>query len=287
MSTVDSIDARARFARRMQQEAGIRTPGLIDGLAAVPREEFVGPGPWKIMRPATISKGYEITPDGDPVHIYDNVLVALDAERTLNNGEPLALLRFLDLLSLAAGDRFLHIGCGVAYYTAIAAVAVGPGGHVTGIEIDASLAERAKRNVAARNNIEIVCSDGSAGISESFDAIFVNAGCTEILPGWLDQLAIGGRLLLPLTVAWPTMPGIGGGFMLLTTRVAEDEYKARFVSPVGIFHCTGGRKDEGNVLLQKSLASGNQWGVRRLRRDEHIETADCWLHRSRGCLSLT
>jgi len=83
------------------------------------------------------------------------------------------------------------------------------------------------------------------------------------------------------------MPGIGGGFMLLTTRVAEDEYKARFVSPVGIFHCTGGRKDEGNVLLQKSLASGNQWGVRRLRRDEHIETADCWLHRSRGCLSLT
>jgi len=165
MSTVDSIDARARFARRMQQEAGIRTPGLIDGLAAVPREEFVGPGPWKIMRPATISKGYEITPDGDPVHIYDNVLVALDAERTLNNGEPLALLRFLDLLSLAAGDRFLHIGCGVAYYTAIAAVAVGPGGHVTGIEIDASLAERAKRNVAARNNIEIVCSDGSARIS--------------------------------------------------------------------------------------------------------------------------
>lgn len=92
MNATDSADARADFARRMQQEAGIRTPGLVSGLAAVPREQFVGPGPWKIMRAATISKGYEITPDGDLKHIYDNVLVALDAERTLNNGEPLTLL---------------------------------------------------------------------------------------------------------------------------------------------------------------------------------------------------
>jgi protein-L-isoaspartate(D-aspartate) O-methyltransferase len=42
----------------------------------------------------------------------------------------------LDSLDLSPGDRFLHIGCGVGYYTAIAAEAVGPNGSVAGIEID-------------------------------------------------------------------------------------------------------------------------------------------------------
>jgi protein-L-isoaspartate(D-aspartate) O-methyltransferase len=50
-------------------------------------------------------------------------------------------------MSTAPGDRFLHIGCGVGYYTAIAARAVLPGGSVVGVEIDPQLAERAKLNL--------------------------------------------------------------------------------------------------------------------------------------------
>ena len=286
MTAMDSADVRARFAQRIQQEAWIKTPGLIHGLATVPREEFVGPGPWKIMRPTALAKGYELTPDSDPKHIYDTVLVALDAERTLNNGEPSALLRFLDALSLAAGDRFLHVGCGVGYYTAIAAVAVTPGGRVTGIEVDVGLAKRAEQNLRTYTNVVVVCGDGGVEVAEPFDAIFVNAGCTEIQRKWLDQLAPGGRLLVPLTVALPTMPGIGGGFTLRVTRTG-DEYQARLTSPVGIFHCVGSRTDEGNALLQKALAKGNQYSVRRLRRDEHAQSGDCWLHAAEFCLSLS
>ena len=116
--------ARVSFAQRIQERGVIKSASLIRGLATVPREHFVGPGPWKIIRPADIAKGYQLTPDDNPSHLYDNVLVALDAERLLNNGEPLSLLLFLDSLDLAPGDRFLHIGCGVGYYTAIAAEAL-------------------------------------------------------------------------------------------------------------------------------------------------------------------
>ena len=56
MTAMDSADVRARFAQRIQQEAWIKAPGLFHGLATVPREEFVGPGPWKIMRPTALAK---------------------------------------------------------------------------------------------------------------------------------------------------------------------------------------------------------------------------------------
>ena len=100
----------------------------------------MGAGPWQILRLAELGRGYEWTPRRRPAPLYDNVLVALDAGRGLNNGEPAGLLRWLDALALAPGERMLHIGCGVGYYTAIAAAAV-PGGSVVGIELDPRLAE--------------------------------------------------------------------------------------------------------------------------------------------------
>src|SRR5580658_9805999 len=147
MAVEDLQQARARFAHQIQQKGHIKSVGLIEGLATVPRENFVGPGPWKIVRAAEMAKGYQLTPDDNPRHLYDNVLVALDERRRLNNGEPLGLLLFLDSLALSTGDRLLHIGCGVGYYTAIAAHAVGSRGSVVAVEIDLALAKRAERNL--------------------------------------------------------------------------------------------------------------------------------------------
>ena len=124
------------------------------------REDFLGPGPWQILRLSELGRGYEQTPDDDPRHLYDNVLVALDAGRNLNNGEPAALLRWLDELALAPGERVLHVGCGVGYYTAIAAAAV-PAGSVVGVELDPRLAELARRNLARTPNATVVSGDGS------------------------------------------------------------------------------------------------------------------------------
>jgi protein-L-isoaspartate(D-aspartate) O-methyltransferase len=276
--------ARTQFAAQIQRQAHIRSAALIEGLATVPREDFMGPGPWKIMRAAEIAKGYQLTPDSSPRHLYDNVLVALDERRRLNNGEPLALLLFLDSLALSAGDRFLHIGCGVGYYTAIAAHAVGAQGAVVAVEIDSVLARRAHLNLRPYPTVKVIADNGALGHFGSFDAIFVNAGCTRPQAQWLDQLAIGGRLLVPLTVGLPAMPGIGAGSMLLVTR-DESGYRAKFTAPVGIFNCEGGRSVDEETLLAKAFAGGHQAAVCRLRRDAHESGSNCWLHTPDFCLA--
>jgi protein-L-isoaspartate(D-aspartate) O-methyltransferase len=283
MAVEDLQQARARFAHQIQQKGHIKSVGLIEGLATVPRENFVGPGPWKIVRAAEMAKGYQLTPDDNPRHLYDNVLVALDERRRLNNGEPLSLLAFLDSLTLSARERFLHVGCGVGYYTAIAAHAVGQHGSVVGVEIDSALAARAKQNLRLYANVSVVANNGALEHLGAFDAIFVNAGCTRPQSIWLDQLAVGGRLLIPLTVTIPSMPGIGAGSMFLVTREATG-YSARFTSPVGIFHCEGARSIEEEALLANALAGGNQHSVHRLRRDAHEFGPNCWLHACDFCL---
>src|SRR5437016_7547605 len=148
--------ARADFAENLRQVAGLRSAALVRAFGTVRREDFLGPGPWKILVPSNLL-AYRDTPDGDPRHLYANVLVALDASRLLNNGEPAALARWLDTLDLAPGERLLHVGCGVGYYTAIGAEAVSRDGSVLGVEIDPELAERARRNLAPYANVAVVC----------------------------------------------------------------------------------------------------------------------------------
>jgi protein-L-isoaspartate(D-aspartate) O-methyltransferase len=279
----DLQQVRLSFARQIQRLGNIRSSGLIDGLATVPREEFMGPGPWKIMHAAEIAQGYRLTPDDDPRHLYENVLVALDERRRLNNGEPLGLLLFLDTLTLSAGERFLHIGCGVGYYTAVARHALGSQGAVVAVELDRALAARAERHLQPYANVRVVAGDGTREHFGAFDAIFVNAGCTRAEPLWLDQLTVGGRLLVPLTVGLPGMPGIGAGWMLLVTRL-EAGYAARFTSPVGIFHCEGARSADGETALSQALSRGNRASVGRLRRDVHEPGPNCWLHSREVCL---
>ena len=277
-------EARAAYAEKIGALAGVRSPALRRALARVPREDFLGPGPWKLMFLAQLGEGYVDTPDADPCRLYDNVLVAIDPERRLNNGEPAALLRWLDRLELAPGERFLHVGCGVGYYTAIAAEALRPGGLAVGVEIDPALAARARRNTSAIPGIEIRSGDGSSPrAGESFDAIYVNAGATDVLPAWLDLLREGGRLLLPLTVSVPNMSG-GVGRMLLV-RHAGDGYTAEFQGMVGILHCAGARSDAGEARLRARLTPTGLEGVRALRRDPHAEGPGCWLHGEGFCLS--
>jgi protein-L-isoaspartate(D-aspartate) O-methyltransferase len=275
--------ARREYAEKIAARAGLRSPRLREALARVPREAFLGPGPWQILRVAEAARGYQRTPDADPRHLYDDVLVAVDARRQLNNGEPSTLLRWLDALEPAPGERVLHVGCGVGYYTALAADAVAPG-EVVGVEIDAGLAARARENLAGWSNVRVEAGDASALGAGAFDAILVNAGATEPLPAWLDALRPGGRLLVPLTVDLPTA-GLGAGHVLRVVRRAGG-LAARFVSPVGVFHCAGARSAAGARRLRDAYQRGGEARVRSLRRDAHPEDTRCWLHTERFCLSF-
>jgi protein-L-isoaspartate(D-aspartate) O-methyltransferase len=94
VTCTDVATVRRDFANRIARLAHVRSSDLVEALANVPREAFVGPGPWKVMRPPFMGE-YVETPDADPAHLYDTVVVALDASRYLNNGEPSGLAAWM------------------------------------------------------------------------------------------------------------------------------------------------------------------------------------------------
>ena len=276
-------DIRRRYAEDIRALANIRSDALISAFAKVPREHFLGPGPWQILTPGTDDADYRITADADPQCLYHDLLVAIDPVRRLNNGQPSYLAFCLDSLDLQSGDFVLHVGCGVGYYTAIMAEVVGPAGRVIGIEIDADLAARACENLAYLAHVEVVHADGGEYAPEPCDAIFVNAGATHPRAVWVDPLRPGGRLVLFLT-ATVDDSGVGKGGMLKVSRV-QNGYAARFLSSVAVFHCIGSRHKEADRRLCESMRRGGWESVRSLRREPHEPANSCWLHADDLCLS--
>src|ERR1700755_1740781 len=113
-------EARSRYAEELRFAARVRSSAVIDAFATVPRERFFGPGPWRILSPMALGQ-YWTTPDADPRHLYHDVLIAIDEERRLNNGQPSLWARMYDQLKLTAGAHVVHVGVGTGYYTAILA----------------------------------------------------------------------------------------------------------------------------------------------------------------------
>lgn len=280
------VDVRRFFAEEIAAVANLQSRALVEAFAAVPREEFLGPGPWMIAYPDQTRPGrvlYRTTEDADPRRIYHNVLVAIDPARELNNGHPSSLAMWIDALQLREGARVFHVGCGVGYYTAVIAHVVGPTGQVVALEVDATLAARARDQLARYPWVEVVAGDGTAYDPGPVDAVLANAGLTHPPDQWLDRLVPDGRMLMPLTT-FTGAPAGSVGFMLLVARVASG-FAASFVSPVAIFASVAGRDPDLNERLRAALGSGRWQAVRRLRRDDHVPAESCWLHGERFCLS--
>jgi protein-L-isoaspartate(D-aspartate) O-methyltransferase len=140
-------EARRAFAEEIEAVAHLETPELVDAFARVPREAFLGPGPWQISRPFDTERPYRTTPDADPRRIYHDVVVAIDPARQLNNGQPSALARWIEATEIRRGDAVMHVGAGLGYYTAIMAELAGPTGRVHAYEVDPALAERARVSI--------------------------------------------------------------------------------------------------------------------------------------------
>ncbi|MGE0120393.1 MAG: protein-L-isoaspartate O-methyltransferase [Dongiaceae bacterium] len=264
-------DARRHFAEELRYVAPVRNnEAVVRAFAAVPRERFLGPGPWRIF-----PSGHDgwITADDDPRHLYHNVLVVIDAARELNNGEPSLWAFLYDQVEIAAGERILHVGAGTGYYSAILAEMVGLAGRVVAVEHDGGLAARARANLAAWPQAEAVHGDGAAVDPGLVDLIIVNAGVTHPAPVWLESLAPGGRLLLPLTADdwW-------GAFLKVVRR--PEGYAAAFVSRTGIFHCASFRDPASATRLRQAFARsrGRLPGIRSLRRDPEARDRSCWYH---------
>jgi protein-L-isoaspartate(D-aspartate) O-methyltransferase len=117
--------ARHRLVRTVVSRLGELPPAYIDALLMTPRERFVLPE--------------------DIAHSADDAPLPLDPDGQATVSAPHAYVLTFRLLDLEAGDHLLELGTGTGYGAALALAIVGPSGHVTTIEIDPELAERAGR----------------------------------------------------------------------------------------------------------------------------------------------
>ena len=282
---MDLQQQRRFYAEEIKVAANLRTPSLIEALAHVPREKFLPPGPWLIRSEIEYGGGPRRTPDADPHHVYHNIAIAIDPDRQLFNGAPSLVGMCIDSLALAGGSHVLHVGCGTGYYSALIAHAVGSTGSVVSIDIDESLAQTARRNLADTPWVEVRNGNGTDVSGESFDAIFINAGVTHPHERWLDALKPGGRLLVPLTFTARAMGPIGKGVMTLITRNGE-AWHARVVTMTAIYSALDIRDDRMNDRLREAfMKEGLLPAFSRMRRDAHERSPECWLHGDTFCIS--
>jgi len=175
-----SEDGFARERRRMVESQlrarGIRDERVLEAMATVPRECFVDEG----SRPAA----------------YDDGPLPIGHDQTIS--QPYVVALMLELAAPGPDDRVLEVGAGCGYVVAVLAQLAR---EVVGIERHPDLARRARDQLAALGlaNARVVAGDGTRGLAEAapFDAVVVSAGAAAIPPALTDQLAVGGRLVVP------------------------------------------------------------------------------------------
>jgi protein-L-isoaspartate(D-aspartate) O-methyltransferase len=134
-------------------------------------------------------------------HAYEEVPLPLPGERAAISC-PHSYPLFYEPLGLGEGDRFLEIGVGSGYGTALAREVVGPEGLVVALDIDATTLAFAQGNLlrAGYTDVVLVHRDGGLGYPQHapYDRICVTAACPGVPPPLVEQLAARGRLIAPI-----------------------------------------------------------------------------------------
>jgi protein-L-isoaspartate(D-aspartate) O-methyltransferase len=169
---------RARMVDEQLRARGIRDERVLEAMAAIPREWFIGE---RYRRRA-----------------YADEAVPIDAGQTIS--QPWIVARMTELLAPRSGDRMLELGTGSGYQAAILAWL---GADVLSLERHAELARQARERIATLDlpgTVEIRVADGSLGdpAGAPYDGIIVTAAAPAIPVELRDQLADGGRLVIPV-----------------------------------------------------------------------------------------
>jgi protein-L-isoaspartate(D-aspartate) O-methyltransferase len=177
---------------------GIRDPAVLAAMREVPREEFV---------PAELAE-----------HAYDDYPLPIDEGQTIS--QPYMVAYMAESLELSPTDRVLEIGTGSGYSAAVLSRLVA---EVYTVEHFAGLAASAGGRLGrlGYDNIRIFVGDGTLGWLEHapYDAIVVTAGAPRVPEPLLQQLVIGGRLVIPVG------PNRLVQTLIRVRRVKEGEYR--------------------------------------------------------------
>lgn len=190
---LDSADVRRRMAERLRL-AGVHHPQVLQAMATVPRHAFVDA--------ALVIQAYEDTslPIGHGQTISKPSVVARMIELLMGGANARAAAQAAG--GGAALGRVLEIGTGCGYQAAVLALL---GRQVVSLERLRPLHDKARELLAPMRsaNLRLVYGDGMRGHPPNapYDSIIAAAGGDELPPAWLEQLAVGGRLVSPLRQA--------------------------------------------------------------------------------------
>ncbi len=173
---------------------------------------------------------------------------------TSSTSQPWLVARMLGQSDLRPEMAVLEIGTGTGYNAALLAEIVGSRGNVCTIELQEDVAKNAEDHLQDEGygDVRVLCRDGYLGVPEAapFDRIVATVGCTGLSPHWLEQLAAGGFMLLPLR----------HGFHDPLTRIEPD--------PTNPERAIGRIVGHSSFMpIQGTLSSPNPWrsyGIRHL-----------------------
>jgi protein-L-isoaspartate(D-aspartate) O-methyltransferase len=278
---VGAEQQREDFARR----AGVSNPRLLRAIAATPREQYFGSGPW-LRVDVSPSPPYfhtALTPDATLGQLYSNTALAINAHGR-SDGPPSLSFGLIEALELQPSEHVLHVGCGNGYQTALLAALVGNTGQVTAVETDPVLAAAAARALAALQTVHVMSEPGDRRALVSVDAILTHVGVTHPPRHWLSQLRENGRLVLHLSVALRhRQPQSFGRTYLLRKRGVR--FQARHIAQPFVEVAEDLRTALEEDAIRAALQYGDESEVRSLRTDRHDKGRHCWLHLPTYCLS--
>ncbi len=196
-------EARARMVQQQLRRRGISDPRVLAAMGKVPRHLFV---PSEVRHLA-----------------YEDGPLSIGAGQTIS--QPYIVALMTQLLNPQPEDHVLEIGVGSGYQTAILAELVKD---VIGMERISELAEGARERLErlGYSNVTVLVGDGTLGYARAapYDAILVAAAAPEVPEPLLMQLAVGGRLIIP----------VGSDFEQIIKRIrrTEEGFKTEDLTPV-------------------------------------------------------
>jgi protein-L-isoaspartate(D-aspartate) O-methyltransferase len=211
-ATVGFEAERRRMVEEQLAGRGIRDPLVLAAMGKVPREKFV--------------------PAGQAAFAYEDGPLPIGEGQTIS--QPYVVAVMTEALRLARTDRVLEIGTGSGYAAAVLAEIAA---EVYTVERIAALADRARGHLAALGyaNVHVFTGDGTLGWPEHapYDAIVATAGGPRMPPALLEQLAIGGRLVIPIG------PFPYEQCLIRVVRAAADDYRHEELDPVAFVPLIG------------------------------------------------
>lgn len=176
VAEADFAAARKRMVEEQIRDRGIRDERLLAAMEAVPRHLFV--------------------PAEEQIDAYEDRSLPIGKGEMIH--QPYVVALMTSLLKLDRGSKVLEVGTGSGYHAAVLGKL---SGQVFSIEIDPDLYAQARANLAAAGvrNVHLRCGDGFQGwdTEAPFDAIILTAAASRVPQRLLDQLRIGGKLVVP------------------------------------------------------------------------------------------